>query len=195
MAVCCLHVCESKSKITNFTDKSWSKFIESSRAWVSLSKYEGVEKTVALEAVERWEIMYKLVRWAKLPCLLFSFVCTVKPKSIHTPGKFGVFVSVHFIYLFIFIQVAYKCDRGWKQVLQWVIAFMQFLFRYCPSMPAGENAVIPPIPQNAGYHRECYQRYTCKSKIDRQKVLEEKRKGVYGNGKLNFDGLDSFWIP
>lgn len=50
--------------------------------------------------------------WAKLPCLLFSFVCTVKPKIIHTPGKFGVFVSVHFIYLFIFIQVAYKCDRG-----------------------------------------------------------------------------------
>lgn len=53
MAACCLHVCESKSKITNFSDKSWSKFIESSRAWVSLSKYEGVEKTVALEAVER----------------------------------------------------------------------------------------------------------------------------------------------
>lgn len=73
-----------------------------------------------------------------------------------------------------------------------LMAYLCHTFRYCPSMPAGENAVIPPIPQNAGYHRECYQRYTCKSKIDRQKDFEEKRKGVYGNGILNFDGMDSF---
>lgn len=53
MVACLMHVCESKLKITEFTDKSWSKFIESSRAWVSLSKYGGVERTVALEAIER----------------------------------------------------------------------------------------------------------------------------------------------
>lgn len=67
------------------------------------------------------------------------------------------------------------------------------IFRYCPSMPTGENASIPPTPQNAGYHRECYQRYTCKSKIDRQRVLEQKRQGIYRNactfGHRNSSGI------
>ncbi|XP_077974182.1 uncharacterized protein LOC144429837 [Styela clava] len=97
MAVCVMHVCKNEGKVTNFTDVSWSKFIESTKTWAAKISHAGVEKDVALEVIERY-------------------------------------------------------------------------------FTSEESGNVPPIPPNAGYHRCCYQRYTCKNKMGRRKSHKEKRK-------------------
>ncbi|XP_077972179.1 uncharacterized protein LOC120332986 [Styela clava] len=97
MAVCVMHVCKNEGKVTNFTDVSWSKFIESTKAWAAKISHAGVEKDVAFEVIERY-------------------------------------------------------------------------------FTSEESGNVPPIPPNAGYHRCCYQRYTCKNKMGRRKSHKEKRK-------------------